>query len=100
MSVSITLRCQRNVDKDGLVVRSRLQGRRVTSSKPDFAEALPCMWATQRSYVGCQTSSHWCGTEASSQQWRPRLCSARGSKRVFIKIALVLLLNGTLVYLN
>ncbi|GBO36272.1 hypothetical protein AVEN_216986-1 [Araneus ventricosus] len=50
--------------RGGLVVRSRLWGRRGPGSKPDSPEDPPCVGMFHvKSYVGGQTSSRWCGVK-------------------------------------
>ncbi|GBM02042.1 hypothetical protein AVEN_113673-1 [Araneus ventricosus] len=50
--------------RGGLVVRSRLRGRRISGSKSDPTENPPSMGLLQaKSYVGGQTSSRWCGKQ-------------------------------------
>ncbi|GBM47448.1 hypothetical protein AVEN_6131-1 [Araneus ventricosus] len=62
------LSLKRTSGRGGLVVRSRLWGRRVPGSKPDSTEDPPCMGpAAHAKHISSgQTSSRWCGVEA----WR------------------------------
>ncbi|GBM83086.1 hypothetical protein AVEN_73085-1 [Araneus ventricosus] len=51
---------------NAVVARFRLRARSVPGSKPDFTED-PCMGPLHiKSYVGDQTSSHWCSVDV----WR------------------------------
>ncbi|GBN83169.1 hypothetical protein AVEN_163939-1 [Araneus ventricosus] len=57
----------------GLVVWSRLWGRRIPGSKPDYTEDPPCMGPVARQIIRSgQTSSRWCGVEV----WRG--CASSG----------------------
>ncbi|GBM11712.1 hypothetical protein AVEN_75661-1 [Araneus ventricosus] len=50
--------------RGGLVVKSRLWGRRVPGSKPDSTEDPPCMGLVAHQMVrNSQTSSRWCGAK-------------------------------------
>ncbi|GBN97226.1 hypothetical protein AVEN_82096-1 [Araneus ventricosus] len=86
----------------GLVVGSRLWGRRVAGSKPDSTEDPPCMGPAALEIMRSgQTLSRLCGVEA----WRGRCQTRRRPRRLTVvqnyeirpKIALVLLQNGTLI---
>ncbi|GBL73670.1 hypothetical protein AVEN_230669-1 [Araneus ventricosus] len=71
----------------GLVVRSRLRGRRAPGSKPDFTEDLSCIGPNALRLV-------WCGSLERGCQLR---CSLRHLTEVPPKMALVLLQNGALI---
>ncbi|GBL80365.1 hypothetical protein AVEN_92274-1 [Araneus ventricosus] len=88
--------------RGGLVVKSRLWGRRVPGSKPDSTEDPPCMGPAARYIIRSgQPSSRWCGVEVLERgrqlRCRPRYLTAIQNYEVRPKTALVLLQNGTLI---
>ncbi|GBN20137.1 hypothetical protein AVEN_227200-1 [Araneus ventricosus] len=63
----VKLHTKRFMGCSGLVIRSRPRDRRVTGSKPDSPEDLPCMGPVARQIIHSgQTSSRWFGAEV----WR------------------------------
>ncbi|GBM66922.1 hypothetical protein AVEN_199898-1 [Araneus ventricosus] len=89
-------------DRGGLVVGSRLWGRRAPGSKPDSTENPPCMGPASRQIIrSSQMSSRWC----SMEDWRrgcqlgcrPHHLTVVKNYEVRPTIALVLLRNGTLI---
>ncbi|GBN18088.1 hypothetical protein AVEN_182766-1 [Araneus ventricosus] len=88
--------------RGGLVARSWLWGRRVPGSKPDSTEDPPCTGPAARYIIRSgQTPSRWCGVEAwrggCQLRRRPRHMTEVQNYNVRLKIALVLLQNGTLI---
>ncbi|GBM62608.1 hypothetical protein AVEN_187021-1 [Araneus ventricosus] len=87
------------VVRGGLVVRSRLWGRRAPGSKPHPTEDPPCMGPVTRQIIcSGQKSSRWCGMEAWSGgcqfRCRPRHLTV---VQYYEVRPLVLLQNGTLI---
>ncbi|GBM06410.1 hypothetical protein AVEN_266363-1 [Araneus ventricosus] len=82
----------------GLVVRSRLRNGWVPSSKPDSIDIYVDLLHI-KSYVVGQTSSRWFGAKACRRgcqlRCRPRYLTTVQSYDVRLKVALVLLQNGT-----
>ncbi|GBM03515.1 hypothetical protein AVEN_95408-1 [Araneus ventricosus] len=88
--------------RGGLVARPRPWGRRAPCSRPDSTEDPPCMGPVARQIIRSgQISSRWCGVEAwrggCQFSRRPRHLTLVQNYEVRLKIALVLLQNGTLI---
>ncbi|GBM97570.1 hypothetical protein AVEN_143801-1 [Araneus ventricosus] len=93
--------------RGSLVVKYRLQGRRVPGSKPDSTEDPRCMWA-------CSSLNHTCGLndllllQCGVEAWtgmlqlrcRPRHLTAAQNYEVRPKIALMFFQNGALIQLS
>ncbi|GBN96818.1 hypothetical protein AVEN_243057-1 [Araneus ventricosus] len=86
--------------RGGLVVKSRLSGRRVPGSKPDSSDDPPCMGSAALKIIRSgQTPSRRCGLKARRGGYQPRCrhLTAVRNYEVRPKIAIVVLQSGALI---